>query len=522
MPMDQWLAGCRRGIVRFPVVATVALWCAVRIVQWSSGAVYTDAFLDDGWQMVPREVLRSDVLRSVWYLHGQPPLYNFTIGLILRFSPFSDLRSTQALILASSLLAVIGLQRLGVLLGLSTGLAIVLAIVVTSDPYMIRYELDATYEIPMLALLVWTFIVVHRAVSAPSIGRYAVAAALLTAVVMTRSIFHPLWLAIVLLVVVLALPRVGRVAILTALAIPTFLVGGWMLKNEVVFGEAQLSSWLGMNLDRGVIAPMNADRVGAMVGSGDLPEIVTVPPFDFYESYVQFVDPCAPAHSFAGVSQPLRPNGFADYNYECFLPVYHAMFDASLSAVRHSPGDYLASRLDAMKFSSDHNEEAGYGHGVLDVVRPIYRVLFLDVRSDVDTTGWYHPLFGPGLVIVYPSLLVIAALAVCGAEVVRRLRRLRRREMSPDDLLVAVCAMTVVWVVATGTLLEMGENARFRAMIHPVMILVAVAAAMRWWCPRAEVARTPLPQDGEDSTTASASTPSAPERATSASHRGRA
>lgn len=254
-----------------------------------------------------------------------------------------------------------------------------------------------------------------------------------------------------------------------------------MAKNELVFGDATLSSWLGMNLERGVIAPMGHDTVETLIAQGRLPEIVSVAPFVEYDSYALYTEPCESAHTHPAAAEPLRPDGFPDYNYECFLPVYSAMFDAALDAVRERPITYLVLRGDALKFSADHVEEAGYGKRVLQFIRPLYRIAFIDVRSDVDMSGWYHPLFGPGTVIVYPSGVVVIAFLICCGVVVRSLVRIRRRRASPETLLNAVAAFTVVWVVLTGALLEMGENARFRVMIHPVMILVALAATSAAW-----------------------------------------
>jgi hypothetical protein len=458
---------------------TVLAWLAVRVIQWASGVTYSDAYLDLGWQIVPRETLRHDVLGSVWYLHVQPPLYNLTIGTILRWSPLSDVRSTQIFILGCSLAAAIGLQRLATLLGFSPRSAVVLATLLLADPYMIRYELEPTYEIPMLALIVWALILLHRAVSSPTLGRYAAASAALTAIVLTRSLFHPLWLVAIVVGMFACRPAVGWRPLAITAAIPMLFVGAWMIKNEAVFGEATLSSWLGMNMERGVIAPMDRAAVEAMVANGRLPAIVTVAPFIDYDNYRPYVAPCVSAHQHPAVSRQLRPNRYADFNYECFLPVYTAMSDASLDAVRARPAEYLRSRIDALKFSADHVLDAGYGRGLLRVVRPVARVAFVDVGGDVDMTEWIHPLFGPGRALVHESLVVVAALLTCCVLLCRRVWSLIRRRASPDDLLVAACAFTVVWVVLTGALLEMGENARFRAMVHPLMIVVALTVFRR-------------------------------------------
>ena len=461
------------------LVITIVAWTTVRIVQWLSGVTYSDGFLDSAWQIVPRQTLRNHLFGSVWYLHIQPPLYNLTIGLLLH-APLSDRFVTHGFVLACSLAAAIGLYRLAVLLGLSGTVAAVLATVLLADPYMIRYELEPTYEIPVLAMIVWALVLVHRAAERPSVGRFAAASGMVTAIVLTRSVFHPIWLVIVIVALIAAAkPWPGWRPIAVAAAIPVVLVGGWMVKNEIIFHDATLSSWLGMNLERGVIAPMDADKVGTMVGNGTLPEIVTVPPFTSYDVYAPFVEPCTPSHHQAVVSRPLRPNGYADFNYECFLPVYSAMYHASLDAIRHQPLEYVRTRADSFRFSGDHLLDAGYGKGALRVIRPLYRVAFVDIRYDVDLSTWFHPLFGPGKVIVYPSLLVAVAALMCCWEIGRGMRTLVRRRTSPTDLLLAVSAFTVLWVIVTGALLEMGENARFRAMIHPVLILVAVVGVKR-------------------------------------------
>ena len=125
------------------------------------------------------------------------------------------------------------------------------------------------------------------------------------------------------------------------------------------------------------------------------------------------------------------------------------MYHASLDAIRNRPIDYLDSRLDAFKFSSDHLLDAGYGNVALRVIRPVYRVAFIDVRSGIDLASWFHPLFGPGMVIVYPSLVVVLAMLLCCWELGRTVRRVVRRVATPTDVLITVGAFTALCVVVT-------------------------------------------------------------------------
>ena len=61
---------------------------------------------------------------------------------------------------------------------------------------------------------------------------------------------------------------VGWRAALGALAIPLVLVGGWAVKNDVLFGEPTLASSAGFDLQQGITAPMSAQGVAAAVGDG--------------------------------------------------------------------------------------------------------------------------------------------------------------------------------------------------------------------------------------------------------------
>jgi hypothetical protein len=466
------------------VAAVLGGWLAVRLVQWLSGATYSDRHLDFGWQLVPRETLRHDYLGSLWYLHVQPPLYNAVIGLLLRVPFVSDAVATRAFILACSLAAAFGLYRLALVLGLPPVASVIFATVVLADPFMIRYELEPTYEIPVLAALVWGLVLLAGLARRPTQRRFVAFVAVLTAVVMTRSLLHPLWLLGVAGIAWWMLrTTIKWRTVALSMIVPLVAIGGWSLKNWAVFGEPTLSSWFGMNLQRGVIAPMDRGAIDPLVAAGDLPAVVSVPSFVSYSEYEPFMPPCVPDHDRAAVANPLRPNGLADFNYECFLPVYRAMSDAARTAITHRPLEYIRSRGPAIAISFDHLTDSGYHGAVQRAAERVFKPLHLDIGMNASFANAYQPLFGAPYVRLSISVVTVMATIGTAAIGIAAIWSARRPIVRPAQLaraaLEAVIGFSVVWVLAVGILTETGENARFRAMVHPLLLLVPLAAVFR-------------------------------------------
>ncbi|MEY3619339.1 MAG: hypothetical protein RL726_2037, partial [Actinomycetota bacterium] len=67
-----------------------AVWTVVYIVVWATGQRFDTRYLNYGWQLIPWDVLSNDPLRSVWYLHVQPPLWNAFLGGLAWITPFGD------------------------------------------------------------------------------------------------------------------------------------------------------------------------------------------------------------------------------------------------------------------------------------------------------------------------------------------------------------------------------------------------------------------------------------------------
>jgi hypothetical protein len=481
-----------------PAVVAATAWLLVLAVVTLGGQGFSTSYLDYGWQLVPWDVLVDDPIGSVWYLHVQPPLWNLVLGVVARVSPFADALTLQVLMAAIGALLAAGCARLGRVLGLRRGAAVAVALVATLHPEVLKNAFEPTYELATATLLVWTIVAAVEATR----GRHRACLAFVvvaTAVVLTRSLYHPLWLAAMVAMVVVAggvrgmTPR--RVALLAM--IPLIAVGGWMAKNAVLFDTPTLSSWFGMNLQRAVIPVLDADELRAMYDAGEVSDVAMVGPFgnfDLYRPYEPAAS-CTVERSHRAVSEPGRATDpySPNFNYECYLPVFEQAGDDAWAVIRRHPDVWWEGRLwSARTMAAVSSLPAESASGVLVGLDAVYSLARVDVSGVISTTGWGTPIYGAiearsdfGLVPIAMYALV-AALGVVSA-----LRILRRRSSSASDLLVALAGLTAGWTFVVGVVGELGEQARFRTMTDALVWTVAIAVVMRWFDAGQEQAASP-------------------------------
>lgn len=469
--------------LRDPALAVlVGGWLAYRLVLVVGGARFSGDYLEYGWQLVPVETLRDDPLGSVWNLHVQPPLHNLLVGVVLRWSPLPDALSLQAAMLAFALVLALALWRVVVRLGLSPLVAAVVVLAVTSDPELVRYEFGATYEMPVAALVVVALWAAVRFLDRPAVRRLAGLAAVLTAVTLTRSLLHPVWLVAFLAVVLWAGRGRWRWRDVALVAlVPVVAVGGWLVKNQVLFGEATLSSWFGMNLQRAVVAPVPAGDLEAMLDDGTVSAVSGVPPFTSYEAYEPLMPPCSPGRSHPAVAEPARANGVANFNYECYLPVYGEVGADAWTVARTHPDRWLYGRGWALASTMARSSNApGLDVAVFHAVESVYHVVLVDVPVRLGMAGWAFPLNPAGYVPVDVSIVLSALLVVLVALGARSAVRLVRGPADPvAEAVVVLAAGTALFVVGAGALFELGENMRFRAMVNPLYLGVPLALGVK-------------------------------------------
>ena len=76
-------APARRAGAR-PVLWLIALYAISRLAFRAAGVRFDLRPLDTSWQILDPVLLRHDLLESLFYMPGQPPLYNLMLGLVLK------------------------------------------------------------------------------------------------------------------------------------------------------------------------------------------------------------------------------------------------------------------------------------------------------------------------------------------------------------------------------------------------------------------------------------------------------
>ena len=287
----------------------------------------------------------------------------------------------------------------------------------------------------------------------------------------------------VLLVVLAARPRAGWRAVGAAALLPVVLVGGWMVKNQVLFDEPTMSSILGGNLARGVIAPMPRTAVDALIRDGSITPAARVRAFSAYSAYQPAIGPCRTHWTPAVVRSLVKRNGISNFNAVCFLRVYRQEQHNALVLLRERPGDYLGTRYApfSIHFFHDMAPDRFHANATLQALTDVWDPLLLRWHVTVGDSGWTNNLIpgAPPPVVPMSTVLVLMTAFVIGLGAAAFVR-LACRHARTGDLARTYLAVTVAFVALVSITTEYGENGRFRFLVDPIVIGWAVAQVVAY------------------------------------------
>lgn len=464
-PRDRTSSADRRCLI-----ALTAVFVASRLVFHAFGVRFDMTPLVEYWQYLDPKLLEGDLLRSVFYLHSQPPLFNLFLGTVLKLSPVAPQVLFHSLYLMAGLwchLATFVLMRV---LGVGRVVAGILSTILVVRPSFILFENWLMYDVPVTALLclsaVWLALFIAR-------GSASYAHALFFTLLLlcaTRSLFHLAYFGAVLALLAALTGGEQRRIVLRSAVLPLLLLTLLYAKNVVLFGHFGPSTWLGMNLARIAIAAMPPEESVRLVRQGKLSETAAIPPFSSLDRYAPafFSSPRYP--DVPALAHRLKSTGAVNYNHEAYIGIARRYLSDSLWIVHHQPDVYLHGVAKAWYNYFKPQTEITHVSANRDRLGEYAAVgaslLYGRLPVTVDYGGEAKPIYLFSTVGI-PLVLLYA------------LWRARRSTDPAPRMVLSFMALTVIYVALVGNSFEVWENQRFRFYTDPFLVAFLGMAAAR-------------------------------------------
>jgi len=476
-----------RRAISIAAVSLVSHLIAVAAGLRVSSASLSTYSLTLPWHLLPLPSLRHDLWSSLLHLHSQPPLFNLVTGILIRFNlPIQLILSNATLIAFSILLAVSAyflMRELAV--GRRTATLSVLVLIV-ADPAQLLYPSAFFYTVPTAALVTslgWAaaYWVRTKRVSA-GIAYGSIAAVL----ILTNSSYQIYVIALATVPLAYLLRREWR-NVVKALCVPTLIVGLWYINDFAQFGTLTTSSWLGMNLARVTTMTDSPADLSLLVRQGVISSTSLIRPFSCLRQYGP-LGVSAPTGIVAldqrdKIQCPPGLMGFAygrpNYNNIAYIKISERYLSDDLKWIEHRPLTYVKHLVVGFKIWTMPAEQSSpfyTSSWKMSGYTALYdHVVELQISSDWNAD--YNTVFNnkpPGWNNISITNLLITILDILVLPIVIVLRR-RRIPAGRTATAIWLWLTTAIFFI-TSTLVEIGENNRFRFELGALPIIAAVVA----------------------------------------------
>jgi len=467
-----WLAGVHLWSHRALIFLVIGVHIGFVILYHLT----TDLSITAAWtwdslvHTLPMSDLRHNLLESLVYQHAQPPLYSL-YGIILDVL-FGDARPTGMLIVQ----VIMGAMMCGMsyrLLWHFTGnktVTLFVSILLALNPALFLFESLILYT---LLSTFWILLGVYCLLlyTRTEHNRYLYLFVLMiNLLVLTRSVYHIVFLIPVLILVALVVRQNMRRVMIGCLCICLLSVG-WYGKNLIVFDSFSGSSWLGMSLWKVAREDYDDNELQDLLKADVLTDRTLI-------WYRPFMSPSA-YPTFDRVENDVLVLSGDNFNNSVYPEINALYMENALNLIRHDPTRYLNGVLRAYghytcpsstyDLMSDNINTFPASHQAVSVELFHMRGLTQEIanRLGVSDTGACSNLYLilPLVMLGYPLWLLFRYRANW-----KRWHDGIRRE----SVLIFIWGI-VTFTTVTTSFLEIPENARFKFMIEmPLFVFIAV------------------------------------------------
>lgn len=463
-----------------PLTCIIIAFILSRFLFFHAGIRFDTSTLHSAWQFLDVNLLRHNLLQSVYYLHTQPPLFNLFLGSILKLFPNNEVLAFHCTYLFLGLTIALSMfftmDRLGTPLKVSATLTILFMV----SPSCILYENWLFYTYPVTAFLCLSALFLHRYVSSGHKRDGLIFFTLLSFCVFSRSLFHVIWFMFFVLLLLFYQRQHWR-RVVYSLCIPLLAVLLLYAKNNYVFGNFATSTWLGMSLSRMTTFRLSEDERKSLVCQGRISKLSLVPSYYPFRSPKDYPTnlPRIQETNIAALDQEVKSTGGINTNNLSYIHISKQYMNDAIYVLMSHPMAYLRGLLRAYFFYflpasdchtlQDNSKHIRYIERFYDIV--FYGRLLHHSRPELEgfyREGNYSALFlnmGLFMVIGLPFLVFVGL-------------RLTKNALSkgsidlPFVLTTLFLCTNVIYVTLIGNSIEYGENNRFRFTIDPFFIII--------------------------------------------------
>lgn len=473
---------------KYVVGMLVVLFVTSRLLLSAMGFVFNMRFLNTAWQSVDTWLFKTDLLRSIWYLHSQPPLFNLFTGVVLKFFPVHYAAVFQTIFHLLGLALALCLYYVTRNLTGNRILSFVVSLLFILSPSLLLFENLFFYDFPVLVILTIIAFLFQKFVQTNKVA-YLFAFFFTTGLlVLTRRVFHFMWY-IVLAGILLYYYRAHWKRIILAAFLPLLLIFFWCGKNWYYFGKFDTSSWTGMGFFKTATYTMSSEERNDLFRKGIVSEHI------FYGSdpfQIPVGTSTAPMFSKELLAIPVvgsftKKDGGINYNNYAYIDLSHQLMSEFLSILSNRPAAYLkgivVTAIIYFAPGSNYFAPSADGNGVeinYQIIKK-WDVLFdriiygqplswggetlqnklADYLHIKKTQAWR--LLSPGILLIVEHFIAV----LYGLKVLFKKNALIVHGPMVY-LTVMFLVMNILYVSAVGILAEAGENQRHRFMIEPL------------------------------------------------------
>ncbi len=472
------LAAKRRRPWQIVVLAMV--YIASRAAAHIAGLRFDAGEVSTYWQFLDTELLRHHLLQSLFYLHSQPPLMSVFFGALMKLFPFAWPSAAYLLYCVAGLFAWLAIFSIAVRNGVSSRMALAFVLLAMCNPSALLYEAQPLYTHVVFCLLVFAAFFFDRYLQSRSALPAFALLATLTILVFWRSSFQPMWFVLLAVWIVHLASLRNTVRVASAAAVCLVLIAVLVLKNGLLLGSFNTSSWSGMSVAKAWTWSIHPE-IPPLVAESKLSRISAIQSFRPVGDYQSLIPSRAPT-GIPALDEPTRQNGITNYNNLAYVDISKAYFRDYWKVWRYSPRTMLAFSIqgwiDYLKPTSQY--VATYDAANENILEPfdkVYRAVFccrtLPIHSSVSPTDTFHQRLGHAFrSLCWLSVAIIAIMFVM--LLYPPLLRWAAGGSQHTRLLLYFLLVNFAYNALLTNLLEEGENMRFRYETHGVVLIATL------------------------------------------------